>query len=198
MKKLTSLLFICSFGIPSFTNAQNDDEAQTGLLRIEASAGIYTTKDIYSNSHFPSSDVWGKNATGTYFLGLSFYRYKKLELTVSLGYQQAHIDNPLTFYNGSTSQQDELNVYYITFLPQARLNWISSEDNKFELYSSFGMGLTRVNADYKTMNSADESYFIPAFHINGIGIRIGDKFGGFMEMGFGAKGLMSAGLSYRL
>ncbi|WP_417611789.1 hypothetical protein [Owenweeksia hongkongensis] len=199
MKKLFALLFITSLG-SEIVQAQSSSESEMGFLRLEATAGIYTTKDIFTDIEYPTSGVWGKNATGTYFLGISFFRYKKLEVGVSAGYQKAYISNPVySFdYNTGINIEDNLDVTYLTFIPNVRLNWVSSEDNKFEMYSSFGLGLTNVREDYEVQTFRDDSYLIPAFDITGFGIRLGNKFGGFMEVGFGTKGLMRAGLSLRL
>jgi len=199
MKKLLALLLVTSLGT-EIAKAQDAVESQTGFLRMEATAGIYTTKDIYTELEYPTTDIWGKNATGTFFMGVSFFRYKKLEVSFSVGYQDAYITNPIYIYDDGTGQgsEEHLDVSYITFIPAARLNWITSSDKKFEMYSSFGLGLTNIREDYSINDENDASYFIPAFDITGMGIRIGDTFGGFMEVGFGTKGLMRAGLSLRL
>lgn len=199
MKKFLALLFITSLS-GGAAKAQSSESSDMGFLRLEATAGLYTTKDIFTDIEYPTSGVWGKNATGTYFLGVSFFRYKKIEVGISAGYQKAYISNPIYDYDPNTGQniEDDLDVTYLTFIPNVRLNWVSSDDNKFEMYSSFGLGLTSVKEDYDILNARDESYFIPAFDITGFGIRLGDKFGGFMEVGFGTKGLMRAGLSLRL
>lgn len=199
MKKLLALVFITSIG-SQVLKAQSSENSQIGLLRIEATAGLYTTKDIFTDIEYPTSGVWGKNATGTYFLGINFFRYKKIEVGISAGYQKAHISNPIYDYDNITGQnvQDNLDVSYLTFIPSVRCNWVTSDDNLFQMYSSFGLGLTNVREDYEVQSTKDESYFIPAIDITGFGLRLGDKFGGFMEVGFGTKGLMRAGLSFRL
>ena len=184
MKKLLALLFLGLFA--SFSNAQ-DYESEMGLLRVDATVGLYTTKDIRNNLAYGTPDVWGKNATTSYFVNISFFRYKKVEISVALGYQE-----------GRTEIADQMDVDYFTFMPQTRFNWVTSPDNKFELYSSVGTGITSVREnDLSTFNN-DASYMIPAFHVNGIGMRFGDKFAIFFEAGFGSKGFMSTGLSYRM
>ncbi len=197
MKKLVALVFIITLGT-GMSYAQSSYESEMGFLRLEATAGLYTTKDIYTDIQYPTSDIWGRNVTGTYFLGLSFFRYKKLEVAISIGYQKAYISNPVFTNSNPNGVYDNLDVSYISFIPNARLNWVTSGDKRFEMYSAFGLGLTNVREDYATQNQQDASFFIPAFDITGLGLRLGDKFGGFMEVGFGSKGLMRAGLSLRL
>lgn len=186
MKKLLALLII-AFVSSSLMAQGYESESESGLLRFEATAGLYTTKDIRNNLEYGTNDVWGKNSTGSFFANVSFFRYKRTEVSFAFGYQE-----------GKTEVTDEMDVVYYTFMPQARINWVTSSDRLFELYSTFGVGITSVNENDKTPANRDASYMWPAFHINGIGMRFGDKFGFFMELGFGAKGLMSAGLSYRL
>jgi len=187
MKKLIALLLI-AFAGPQLAAQENNNSTEMGLLRLDLSAGIYTTKDIRNGIEY-NSNIWGKNSPGTYFATIGFFRYQKIEVGITAGYQEAYIeDTPV----------DQLDVTYFSFLPQIRFNWVTSPDNRFELYSSVALGLTRVMEDDKTPPNRDESYFVPGFHINGIGLRFGNKFGGFMELGFGSKGLMSVGLSYRM
>lgn len=183
MKKLLALLTITLFSIQS--KAQSD-QSEMGFLRFEASAGLYTTKDIRNNIKYNTPDVWGINGTATYFGTLSFFRYRKVEVGIGFGYQ-----------DGKTPSNSDLDVTYYTFLPQTRLNWVTSDDGNFELYSTYAVGVTSVNEDDQSTFNQDVSYLVPAFHVNAIGMRFGNTFGGFMELGFGAKGFMSAGLSLR-
>lgn len=185
MKKLLALLSLTLFA--GAIQAQNSDQSETGLLRFEATAGLYTTKDIRNNLRYDTPDVWGKNSTGSFFANISFFRYRKTEVSFAFGYQE-----------GKTEAGDQMDVTYLTFMPQARINWVTSSDKLFELYSTLGFGITSVKEDDQSAANNDVSYMVPAFHINGIGMRFGNQFGFFMELGFGAKGLMSAGLSYRL
>lgn len=196
MKKLFSLsILLLTAG---FTFAQHMPTKSDNLLapiRIKLSAGLYTSKDIYTNLEYGTNDVWGKNATATYFLSFSFFQHKKLEVGLGLGYQRGRRENQVIFQNG-TYIDEERPVYFYTFMPELRLNWIQSEDGLFELYSGASVGITFV--DEQNPDPSENDFFpIPAFHINGLGMSFGKTFTGFMEIGMGSRGLLSGGIAYR-
>ncbi len=195
MKKYAFYLTILLFSTGLVLQAQTEDN-KLKLYRLDVSAGLYTSKDIYYSIEFNTSDTWGKNSTATYFLSTSFYRKKRTEVGLAFGYQKPDLeDRVITGNNGATGTMD---VQYLTIMPQVRFNWITSEDNLFEMYSIFGFALTFVDETYTNDVRADGFYPVPGAHVTGLGLRFGDKFGGFVEIGFGSKGLMSGGLSYRL
>ncbi len=166
------------------------------LYRLDVSAGLYTTKDIHASINFNTSDTWGKNSTATYFLSTSFYKKKKTEVGLAFGYQKPQLeDRVIRGDNGATGTID---VQYFTIMPQVRFNWVTSDDNLFEMYSIFGFALTFVDETYTNNVESDGFYPVPGAQVTGLGLRFGDKFGGFVELGFGTKGMMSGGLSYRL
>lgn len=195
MKKNTVHLIVLLLSICSLAQAQSE-ENKLKLYRLDVSAGLYTSKDIYSSINFNTSDTWGKNSTATYFLSTSFYKKKKTEVGLAFGYQKPNLENrTIIGNNGATGTLD---VQYYTIMPQVRFNWVTSEDNLFEMYSIFGFALTFVDESYTNEVDTDGFYPVPGAHVTGLGLRFGDKFGGFVEIGFGTKGMMSGGLSYRL
>lgn len=195
MKKYAFYLTILLISTGLVSQAQTEDN-KLKLYRLDVSAGLYTSKDIYSSIEFNTSDAWGKNSTATYFLSTSFYRKRKTEVGLAFGYQKPDLeDRVIRGNNGATGSID---VQYYTIMPQVRFNWVTSEDNLFEMYSIFGFALTFVDETYTNDVGDDGFYPVPGAQVTGLGLRFGDKFGGFVEIGFGTKGLMSGGLSYRL
>jgi hypothetical protein len=69
-----------------------------------------------------------------------------------------------------------------------------------QLYTMLGLGVT-LNTEKGSYNSTGdtdtETSSNLAFQVTPIGMRIGRKLGGFAELGFGYKGIMNFGLSYR-
>ncbi len=195
MKKFTqSLIAIMLLAGPVLV-AQTEDN-KLNLYRLDVSVGLYTSKDIYSSIEFNADETWGKNSTATYFISTSFYRRKRTEVGLAFGYQKPDLtDRVIRDNNGNTGS---INVQYYTLMPQIRFNWVTSDDNLFEMYSIFGFALTFVDESYTNGVSTDGFYPVPGAQVTGLGLRFGDKFGGFIELGFGTKGLMSGGLSYRL
>ena len=171
------------------------------LHRVDVSAGIYTSKDIFSSFQYGNNVVWGSRNNPSFFASFNFFKQKKIELGVGFGYQQAYLEDdnfPVSPWPIDNQQPTIFQtVNYYTLLPQIRLNWFQSYDRFFELYSGLGLAITLVAEEYSN-NEGNTYYPIPGVHITGMGVRYGKKLGGFIEIGAGSKGFMSAGISYRL
>ncbi len=194
----TAMLFAMGLA-PAFAQSGSSGKSGLNLHRIEASAGIYTSKDIYSSFQFNNDVVWGRNSNPTFFLSVNFFKSKRIELGVGLGYQHAYLEDEIFFNDFIAGNLNPIGqtVDYYTVLPQIRLNWFQSTDGFFELYSGAALSLTLVAEQYSN-NQGNTYYPIPGLHITGMGVRMGKKIGGFMEIGAGSRGFMSAGISYRL
>lgn len=66
------------------------------------------------------------------------------------------------------------------------------------LYSGLSIGgfLWRERLDNKDGSNKSLDGFV-AFQVNAIGIRVGKRFGGFLELGFGNNGIVNGGLSVK-
>lgn len=207
MKKLIALGLIAISSLPLFSQA-----TEIGFLRAEVSIGVFSLNDEYivsfennPNVYFydPNPDfLWAisDNSSPAFFADISFFKYKKLEIAVNVGYQSLSTDK--AFYgnydpNTGLYPTETVNIDVFSFMPEVRMNWITSADNKFEMYSGASFGLNFINEDHSVNTSENQTYKQPTIHINGLGLRFGDKFGGFIELGVGARGFMSCGLSYR-
>jgi hypothetical protein len=68
----------------------------------------------------------------------------------------------------------------------------------FRLYSGVAAGYTFEDASYSGSVTGDDSnggFF--NFHLNALGVRVGNKLAGRAEIGFGYKGIINAGISYQ-
>lgn len=64
--------------------------------------------------------------------------------------------------------------------------------HKFEFYGDLGLGATLCSEIDR-----DDMQVFPNFGIYPIGLKFGNKFGGFVELGYGYKGLMNFGVFLR-
>jgi hypothetical protein len=65
-----------------------------------------------------------------------------------------------------------------------------------QLYSGAGFGVKVRRGTYVDGTGADTvTKALPAFHLNAIGVRIGQKVGFFAELGIGYKGILAVGLN---
>ncbi len=197
---LTAIVALATLA-PAFSQSGSSPKDGLNLYRVEASAGIYTSKDVYSSFQFNNDVVWGSNSNPTFFISANFFKSKRIELGVGFGYQHAYLENDILFndfgFGPGPIEPVRMAVDYYTLLPQIRLNWFQSADGMYELYSGAGFALTLVSEQYSN-NEGETFYPIPGIHVTGMGVRFGKKVGGFMEIGAGSKGFMSGGISYRL
>lgn len=107
-------------------------------------------------------------------------------------------DNPIDF---------RVNENYFVVLPTADFTYFKS--GILRLYGGVGVGamvglksqksLTNDGKEYLKTNAYDKNSVNLAFQVNPIAIRLGnDRIGGFLEAGFGMKGLVNVGLSLKL
>lgn len=98
------------------------------------------------------------------------------------------------------SKVGELTNRYTTVTPHLRLNW--KEWGNAMLYSKVAVGVTFIGDSYT--NTGKESYDVQSkkqhffgYQVSPLGLMIGKKAGGFIEVGFGSYGIAQAGFCYR-
>lgn len=178
-------------------------QGKVSLVRVESSIGYFTTQDQAlaedntTISSAPGVGISYEGAQPSFFVGLGFYSHKKLEIGMEAGYQYSSTDNAR--YVGQSGQilNESISVSSFIVTPKVRMNWIRSEDDIFEFYSSLNVGLAFSDYQYSIRTEENGSYPQPTGHLCAGGLRFGKKFGGFFEIGIGNKGLMNFGLSYR-
>ena len=86
------------------------------------------------------------------------------------------------------------NYYIFNLMPKVNLYYLNRET--VALYSGVEAGGALVFwRDRKGSSVSTDVAFMPAFHINAFGVRIGKQVGGFMEWGFGYRGMVNFGVS---
>ena len=93
--------------------------------------------------------------------------------------------------------------HYFTFTVEPKLNYVAKP--AFQLYGYWGMGVTVIkyaNATFTTAGGSETPEVrrrLPYFNmqITPVGMRFGKNAGGFWEFGYGYKGIINAGFSYK-
>ena len=151
---------------------------------------------IFTGGHLVQPDSY---QILTPFIGYRHWITKRFGLGGTFAYDV----NSVKVYNGTdenrSAQMKKINRYYMTFAVEPTFNYIQKPS--FQLYGSLGVGATIVSFENTTFDdgtNADVSRlpYVNA-HITPIGMRFGKDFGGFMEIGYGYKGIFNAGISYR-
>lgn len=185
-------------------------ESQLGFLKVEATFGIFSSnetmiadlEDGYYEYYISVGPEYTarENSTVTYNLDVNFFRYRKIEVSLNLGYHHMFTDQAFVEYDPNLPnayRTEDATIDVISFMPEVRMNWITSSDKIFQMYSALSFGLNFITEEHSSQTQFNEKYKLPGGQLTGLGIRFGDKFGGFMEVGVGSRGIMTAGLSYR-
>jgi len=91
----------------------------------------------------------------------------------------------------------DLKRQFYTLAAESRFTYIHG--SFFQMYSGVGAGIT-FNTDTfedKSGNSKSENQTHFNFQLNLLGLRVGNSFAGYAELGYGYKGIVNFGLSIR-
>ena len=197
MKKATFLTAIMFLFVVSMN-------AQSKKNEIDLGAGVWSTNEIVGTmssvivSGLTGIKMGDNNNTGAIHLGYKYALSERFALGPVFTYDQG-------IYNAKEFSKD-LSLYYTvgkftsnfyTLAVEGDYKYVNSD--KFKLYSLAGVGATLLNQVYKP-NEGDkksQSKVFFNFQITPIAIKYGSVFGVFAELGFGYKGIVSAGLFYR-
>ncbi len=195
------LIFLVCHG---FSYSQSYDRS---YLRndILVSYGIPSTDMFISvqsstlDDYFPDGRYLRDNYSGTGVIGITYRRVSHNEMFlwgVSLSYNSTKGE---MYYLGSYEGELVRTFYNMAFEGQYRYQNL----NKVQLYSGVSVGYSLGKEELlppedsgKSKVNGDISRI--AYQINAIGIRFGDQIGGYLELGYGYKGIINAGISFQL
>jgi hypothetical protein len=198
MKKLILLLAIACIGAANLS-AQVDSPNSIGL-----SVGIITAPDFieYAQPSFTGieSSLITKNTTTS--IPVFLFEYNRalgqhVDLGFSIGYQQFKSTYVDAFFESFPA--GETQTHFLSIMPQFRFHYIPV-DSWLGLYSGAAVGLHYQVIDARDITLFDvESSGSVGFswQVTAIGVEVGNKFGAHAELGFGFKGIISAGLHAR-
>lgn len=127
-------------------------------------------------------------STGTFFLGGSAYLTESWSLGLQIFYGQYDVNTTYTSGNafGFTNR-------YFGAMARTDLRWFN--DVLWQLYSGVSLGVTAVQSQSFDGDHADEITY--GAQITPIGVRYGDLFGVFAELGYGNLGILALGVNYK-
>jgi len=187
-------------------SAQELQNTQEFIPKHEVYAGFGLLNDNQMGSMF--ADIFstvitlgylvepGEYRAFTPFVGYRYCFTKRF----SLGGVFAYDVNSVKVYNNATpDQKREVNRYFMTYAVEPKFNYVSKP--AFQFYGYLGLGATIVtfgSATFKDGSKAELSR-VPYVnvHVTPIGIKFGEEFGGFVELGYGYKGILNAGINFR-
>jgi len=128
------------------------------------------------------------------FYGVAGMNYARhLKPWISIGVSASL--NPINTYIRSKKGYEYTYSYYVLSV-MPRVDFIYLNKGAFSMYSGIEVGAAFIFWTDKKGNTTDTDFGVsPAFHINAFGIRIGKDIGGFMEWGYGFRGVFNFGVS---
>ncbi len=148
---------------------------------------------------YPDKRYIRDNYKGSGIISLTYRHVSKSEMFfwgVAAGYNSTQGD---VYYLGSNDGELKRNFISVAFEGQYRYQNLK----KVQLYSGLGIGYSfgkekLTNPTESGSQSTSGTINRIAYQINVMGIRIGDNIGGFVELGYGYKGIVNVGLSIQL
>jgi hypothetical protein len=148
---------------------------------------------------YPDKRYIRDNYSGSGIISLTYRKVSKSEWFfwgASVGYNSTKGD----IYNVG-SLEGELKRSFITVGVEGQYRYQNFK--KIQLYSGVGLGFSLGNETLTPPpdsgnSSSSGSINRLAYQINVIGIRLGKDVGGFIELGYGYKGIVNAGLSVQI
>lgn len=195
-------LFILSASIILLIATSNNKLfAQDSKHDISVSYGVLTNDqflDFYSDLFIDIFTLGYETTDNTKELGGIFITYKniahKFNWGITAGYDailSSDIKDKDTLVGKGYSNR-------ITIALEGDYRYINKDI--FQMYSGLGLGYTfrkdTYNPDIGPEQTNNINHF--NFQLTAVGVRFGKSLGGFMELGFGYKGILNFGLSYQL
>jgi len=201
MKKfLAAFFFIVFFGSASFAQKRFiEDFKPSGEFKLGIS--LFTAQEIalQNGTAFAvevplkiqieggeaSRDI---RSTGTFFLGGSGYLTERWSIGLQVFYGQYDVNTTYTSGNafGFTNR-------YFGAMGRVDFRWMN--DKLWQLYSGVSLGVTAVQSQSFDGDHADQITY--GAQVTPLGVRYGDLFGVFAELGYGNLGILAVGVNYK-
>jgi opacity protein-like surface antigen len=187
------MMFALLFSGVHHVNAQKEAKQEL-KYQFEVGIGVWSTGNIiYTLSDMVVETVnihmRNSSASGTFHAGIKYLLSDRLSAGATLSYGQEKADG----YNGSNEFLGTLKRSNVSLAAEADFKYLGS--NKFSIYGLVGIG--GICLHQKFGSETDNKMNID-FQLTPIGVKFGDKFGGFGELGLGYKGILNVGVFLKM
>lgn len=195
MKKIL-ILFSCLMLLTKVYSQQHQIEVGAGVLSSNATVDILSNigKNL-AGSAFTGSTLTNSQYYGEFRASYSYLPLNWLATGATASFSRSMHDH--IQYGEYTGKQE---IDYFTIAAEATFYYMNREHVR--LYGLIGVGGTFVQQTDRDANSSYlevRNYNYLNFQLSPIGIEAGaQQFGGFMELGFGYRGIISLGAYFRL
>jgi len=199
MKKNVLFCVVIAVTFLAETSVAQENPLPKNEIRVEYGmlTGVEMANAIYSIWPAIGISVISRDTIADYspsFYGVAGMEYiRHLKPWISIGTSVSL--NPINTYIRSKKGYEFTYSYYcLSVLP--RVDFYYMNKGMFSMYSGIQVGASFIFWTDKKGNTTDTDFGVsPAFHINAFGIRVGKDIGGFMEWGYGFRGVFNFGVS---
>ncbi|MEN5053888.1 hypothetical protein [Sphingobacterium kitahiroshimense] len=193
MKKSIFIAIATVVGFVFNTQAQ---ESKKHEIRIDYSdATPLVIADVFTNafvSAISGSESSNEKAFGMLSAGYRYALSNRFSIGADLSYANASSD----MKNKSTNEITYRKSNFYMVLPTAKYSYVKR--GIIDFYGTVASGAILANGSDRTDHEKTTTNdIIFAFQVNPLGLRIGKDWGGFLEAGYGFKGIFALGSSYR-
>lgn len=184
-------MLLASLLISPTLSAQKDPHLELragyGVLSAPSMGAILSSSLIGGLTGYEKGII---QSTGAIMVSALSNPANRLSWGIDLGWEQLDIT-----YESPGRPDLKTKDRYISIMPRADFKFLRKENLK--LYSSAALGASFLTNKQNNSNTvANATSF--AFHFSPIGIKAGNTFGFFAELGFGFRGLANAGISVKM
>ncbi len=197
MKTRTLFLALILFSSSSayaqeqWENRRHDISAGYGVITYDEVTGVMSSV-LTTILTLANANRQNMRWTGAFSLGYKYRAGKLFPVGISVSYEKMSSD--LTNKDGDLVGWE--NGEYITIMAEGQIRYVRKR--VFQMYSGLGLGYTFASSDIRFVNDAqsNKDHFNHFnFQANLLGFRVGTVVGGFLELGFGYKGIVNFGIS---
>ncbi|MBB2949477.1 hypothetical protein [Sphingobacterium sp. JUb56] len=189
-------IFIAIAAVVGFVFKTQAQESKKHEIRIDYSdATPLVIADVFTNtfvSAISGSESSNEKAFGMLSAGYRYALSNRFSIGADLSYANASSD----MKNKSTNEITYRKSNFYMVLPTAKYSYVKR--GIIDFYGTVASGAILANGSDRTDHEKTTTNdIIFAFQVNPLGLRIGKDWGGFLEAGYGFKGIFALGASYR-
>ncbi|WP_461532036.1 hypothetical protein [Sinomicrobium sp.] len=194
----TVILFFGAFSMQAQQTAKNDIRiVYSDASSIKLGAVLGDALDNLLINTLAGKDYREVDSKEQGMFGIRYTRQLSPKLRVGADVGYLHIERTMQ-ERGNEADRDsytsKINAFVI--MPTGELSY--SKSSMIDFYGTASLGVMVLSSKNDIQGEMlKDSDFSFAFQINPLGLRIGRQLGGFVELGFGHKGIVNIGASYR-
>jgi len=182
-----AILFLCS------NSYSQEHQISVGMGIASSNQILDAFESGFSTIFIPSSSPSETSNIGEFRLAYAYSPKERWQYGAAFSYSQSEFD--VKFLDEKIGEQ--VNTYY-TVAAETTYAFLIKE--KLKLYALLGAGATfgtaeQTNTTLNTVTDSNDTLF--NFQVTPIGISYGKQWGGFAEVGFGYRGVLSFGAFYK-